>query len=364
MQRNLRLAHLAGIALASLAIATAASERIHLAPKFTPGESLRYQIEMRTSSTGTTTTPIENPEGGSKFSQAISLLVRLDVLPPPSPAGALGEVQGSPAAPSPQVKDANFGIHFRATYEKSEASSESDAFNPSSPSLADQYARLEGLSVEFTLQPDGKLADFKGLAAAPPNPIDADRMLSPVLSPGPSLGPSSASTLSPASSFPRDGIAIGQKWTADRPLTGTPLADLVWHTESTYLRNEDCNSSTAANSVTPPQPPAAANNVVTNLCAVILTHFEILRHGGARSDATPEDYLHNGLRTSGTWTGSGESLDSISLSSGLLISSTQTSSQKMDYQIVSASSGSAIHHVGEVTAQSQINLVSSSLPQP
>jgi hypothetical protein len=90
---------------------------------------------------------------------------------------------------------------------------------------------------------------------------------------------------------------------------------------------------------------------------VILTRSEILQRGSRGADATPEDYLRNGLRTSGTWTGSGEGLDSISLASGLLVSSTQTSKQDMDYEITSARTGSAIHHVGQVQSQSQITLV-------
>jgi hypothetical protein len=98
-------------------------------------------------------------------------------------------------------------------------------------------------------------------------------------------------------------------------------------------------------------------------CAILLTHFEIVHQGSPQSDATPEDYRRNGLRTSGSWTGSGESLDTISLDTGLLESSTQTSTQKMDYQITSASTGSRIHHLGEVQSQSEIRLISDPGPQ-
>ena len=56
-------------------------------------------------------------------------------------------------------------------------------------------------------------------------------------------------------------------------------------------------------------------------------------------------------------TGSGESLDSISLATGLLISSTQTSTQNMDYRVTSASTGSSVHHVGKSQTQTEITLV-------
>jgi hypothetical protein len=92
-------------------------------------------------------------------------------------------------------------------------------------------------------------------------------------------------------------------------------------------------------------------------CAVILTRFEILRRGSTHSDATPDEYRRNGLRTSGTWTGSGESLDSISLANGLLVSSTQSSTQIMDYVVTSAGAGTSIHHSGKVQTQSEITLV-------
>ena len=90
---------------------------------------------------------------------------------------------------------------------------------------------------------------------------------------------------------------------------------------------------------------------------MILTSFDILRRGSENADATPEDYRHNGLRTSGTWTGKGERLDTISLQTGMLLRSTQTSTQKMDFEIVSAISGSKIHYAGQVETQSEITLV-------
>ncbi|MFZ1033660.1 MAG: hypothetical protein WAN72_16825, partial [Candidatus Acidiferrales bacterium] len=76
----------------------------------------------------------------------------------------------------------------------------------------------------------------------------------------------------------------------------------------------------------------------------------------------PEDYRHNGLRTSGTWTGNGESLDAISLQSGMITRSTQTSKQDMDFEIVSALSGSKMHYVGHVESQSEVTLMPPNTP--
>jgi len=308
-------------------VLAAPSGRVRFAPKFVEGESLRYQIDMRTVSTGNTTTPIANPEGETKVSQTIRLLVRLDVM------GT--SIRGTLASGQPRL---------RATYEKSFAQSESDALNPDAPSLDDQYAKLEGASIEFTLMPDGHLANITGLEDLFPNRSQTDPILSWI------------SALSTGNSIPSNGIALGQKWSDERALEGWPLTGLSWRTESTYLRDDVCAPVSApAGAVAGEQPETEGDR---GSCAVLLTRFEILHRGSAQSDATPDDYRRNGLRTSGTWTGSGESLNTISLATGLLESATQTSTQNMDYQITSASSGSRIHHVGQVQSQSEIRLVS------
>lgn len=316
-----RLGRSALLLMMSLALVAAAGSRVHLAPKFSPGESLRYRIEARTTTTATTTTPIVNPEGGSQSKQAIDLLMRLDILAVPPVA----------AAPGP--------LRLRATFEKSSAKVDSDALDLEQPSLEDAYQRLQGHSVEFTIAPDGQLSEFAGLEDVLPGRSAAEPALSWLAG------------LLASRGLPRGGVAIGQKWNSERPLSGVPLTGLTWRTQSTYVRDEPCQRSAAAGV---PAPPAASP---VGACAIILTRLEIFRRGPAHGDATPEDFRRNGLRTSGAWTGSGESLDAISLDTGLLVSSTQTSSQDMDYVITSPATGSAIHHHGRVQSQSQITLV-------
>jgi hypothetical protein len=318
----------AALLVVAIAFATFAGERVHFAPRFAAGETFYYRVETRSIVTGKATTPIANPEGESRVSQAISLLVRLDVVGVSQ--DALGAAQ----------------VRFRATYEKSSAQSESDAFNPDEPSLEAQYARAEGHSIEFTLQPDGELTDLNGLADVFPNLSQTD----PVLS--------WAQALTTAGRFPHEGVSIGQKWNTERPLDGVPLSGLFWRTESTYSRDDTCNA--AGDTAGKKRPPAAKEN----RCAVILTHFEIFRRGSSGPDSTPEEYRRNGLRTSGSWTGSGESLDTISLATGFLESSTQTSTQNVDYEIASATTGSRIHQVSQVQSQSETRLVSGPELQP
>jgi len=335
---SFRIAIQAAVLFALPALASSDHQRVHLLPQFKPGESLRYQIESQMTIAGTTTTPIVNPEGATQLKQSVSIVLRLDVL----------EVQpgapGSNAVPGP--------MRLRATYEKSSATSESDAYDPASASLADQYNRLEGRSMEFTVEPDGKIVDIKGLEDMLSNPSAAQTVRTWMAG------------LSSSAGFPPQGIEVGQKWSREQPLTGVPLDRLFWRTEATYLRNEICpenippgDSKTLSEPApeAPPNPPSA----ISPMCAIILTQFTIVRRGShsAHADDTPDDYRHNGLRTSGTWTGSGESLDSFSLATGRMVRSTQSSSQDLNFAITSTNTGSRMTYKGKINTETQIVLL-------
>jgi hypothetical protein len=312
---------------------SAPAQRHHLNPRFTVGQVLRYQISTRTTTTSNTTTPIVDAEGSSQLKQTLFIQLRIDVLAvQPGANGAVGT------------------IRLRATYEKASATSETDSYDPGADSLVDQFNKLEGRAVEFTIDSDGKLSHVAGLDDLLANPVASSTVRS------------SMSGLSASALFPKEGIVIGQKWSNEQPLENTPLAGLVRRSESTYVRDESVSSPVAEVAATASdtndlaaakQSPPASNTA----CAVIVTKFEILRRGGAHGDTTPPEYIHNGLRTSGTWTGSGQSLDSISLATGFVVRSTQTASQSMDFEIVSPATGSKIHYVGQVETQSEITLL-------
>lgn len=317
------------VAFVSFALSPGAnpSERIHLVPKFVTGQSFRYQIETRTTTTSNTTTPIVNPEAPSQLKQVSDLQIRLDVLDAPSGSGGeLGTVR------------------LRVTYEKAGATTESDAYDPAADALEDQYNRLQGRAMEFTIEPTGEVSKITGLDDVYSNPAASATVRAWL------------NALSASAKLPHEGIAVGQKWNNERPLENTPLAGLISRTESTYLRDEPCQSQDKS------APVGAAAAKDNPSCAIVLTRFEILRKGSTGPDATPDDYRHNGLRTSGTWTGDGESLDAISLQNGMITRSTQTSKQDMDFEIVSALSGSKMHYVGHVESQSEVTLMPPNMP--
>lgn len=312
-----------------LVLAASAGERVHIHPQYVQGETLYYQIAMHTDSTGKTTTPIINPEGGTKFSENVDLLVRVEVMPDGSSGG--DEKSGQANVPG--------AIRMRLTYERTHADSRTDALAFDAPPAKRGYDRLAGHSLEYSLAPTGALSDFKDTEDLLPKLGDAMGALSWV------------KLLAPGGGFPRQGISIGQKWTNERPLSGAPLGGLVWRTESSYLRNEPCRPPTTSE-VSRGAGPRAQQ------CAVILTQFQILRHGLSRSEETPPDYVRHGLRTEGILTGSGESLDTFSLATGLLVTSTQTSRQRADFDIINAANGEKIHRAGQVRTQMVITSVS------
>src|ERR1700683_1620433 len=187
--RNVRYFPLAVACMAFLVLSLRAEppSRVHLFPKFAPGATLRYQIETRTAENSKMETPIENPEAASKSKQTVSLILRLDIL---------NSLPGNNDPPG--------SVRIRATYEKSSATFESDAYDPASSKITDQYKNLEGRSLEYVMEPDGQLAHFAGLDDLLANRSVAENLHSWM------------NGLSSAARFPKDGIEVGQKWSTER----------------------------------------------------------------------------------------------------------------------------------------------------
>src|ERR1700683_3007436 len=310
----------------------AAPSKVHLSMRFTPGEILRYQIETSTTTNNKMEAPMENPEAASKSTQSVSLILRLDVLNAPP---ANGVAAGS--------------VRIRTTFEKSDAAFKSDAFDLAGSNVQDQYKHLEGRSLEYTMEPGGQVSHITGIDDLLANPVVAENVHAWM------------NGLSFGARLPKGGIELGQKWNTDQPMEGTPLGGLVWRNRSTYLNNEPCSPHADSQKTSTATPSAAHANLS---CAVVVTEFKIVRNG----DATPDDYSRKGLDTSGTWTGSGGSLEYISLADGTLMRSTQNSTQNMDVQILRVKTGSKIHYFSRVDSKSEISLLPtdapSTAPQP
>lgn len=309
----------------SLRLSRAAGRRIHLSPTFTPGQSFRYSIQTRIETRSSAVGPVADMGGPKALTASIGVVIRLDVLSVSAATGAL-----SPA-------------RIRATYEKAAATTNSASYDPDAAAMQEEYNKLSGQSVEFTLQSDGKITDIAGRN-----------------DPASDSDPSRAATLSQwlsqlmiSVSLPKQGIEVGQKWTSEQPLANLPLDGLAWKTTATYVRNEACAaaSHTSAGNGVNITPASAAEQ-----CAVIMSHSEII--GGRDSkERTPEAFRQNGLRTSGVWAGATDSLTSVSLSTGLVSSVTQTGSTHMDFTIMTTHGQNRMRYAGDTRTQSDITLL-------
>ncbi len=286
--------------------------RIKLRPQFVPGRVLRYHMEFRSTTEGQRSGLVVDPQAPTRLEVTWSAVVKVEVLSATSEATRL-----------------------RTTYEKSTATARSDTFDPEAAEIEEQYHRLEGHSIEFSLDAEAKIGEVRGLQE-----ILGDSKTA-------SAARDSLAQLAGSTSLPREGIAPGLKWSSRQSAANAPLAGVVMRTESTYLRDERCR---------PDEPAGPRNPLALETCAVILTRFAMSQPHAPR-DPTPEEYRKNGLRTAGKWRGSGESLTYVSLRSGWVVSVTQSGEQDMDVTVSTRQSGSSLRYAGHVRSQSQISLL-------
>ncbi len=88
----------------------------------------------------------------------------------------------------------------------------------------------QGIAVEFTILPNGRIGEMKNFDALSPDQQQAWQQW--------------ASTFAAAAVFPSDGIKVAQKWKSEEvEKSPSPIAGLTWTRESTYLRNEPCRAA-------------------------------------------------------------------------------------------------------------------------
>jgi hypothetical protein len=308
--------------------ATPATQALHLMPKIAPGQVLRYQIELRTTTESTQKGLVQDPQSSSKLEISWTALVRMEVL------------EGAPEPPAAGGANSATAFRVHATFERSTAGAKSDTFDPTAALMEKHYKDLEGETIEFTLKPDGAVADVKGLEDMTDQQI-ADAARQWVLK------------ILTGISAPSAGIVPGQRWSSDKPAQTAPLAGTVAHTDSTYLRDEACHAN---DSSSVEAGKAAGTETSEERCAVIRTHL-LMSQPKPVKDQTPDDYRKRGLRTSGVWHGSGESLSYISKITGRVVSTTQSSTEEMNLNITSLSTSSTVHYAGKVRSESNLTLV-------
>ncbi|HEY4580920.1 MAG TPA: hypothetical protein VIG89_07770 [Candidatus Acidoferrales bacterium] len=308
---------------------------VSLQARFTPGQVMRYRIALESTSATRQSGLVQDPQGPAQLTVTWDATVRLEVFAAESGAGRPLSPAGSRAAGAGPIR-----LHI--TYEQSAATVRSDTPEPRSEEIKQQYAQLAGRSVEFTIAADGRVSGVHGLDGLLSDENARAAVQQWIVQ------------LSAGAATPPGGVIPGQKWSSTQP-ADLPLAGLSWRTDASYLRNEPCRTAN-------PQNATAISD--RQDCAVILARLALLTTRSLR-DPTPDEYRRNGLRTSGRWTGSGESLMYVSLDTGWVVSSTQESTQQMDVTISGspAGRGSTVRQSGAVTTRSQVFLLND-VPAP
>jgi hypothetical protein len=140
--------------------------------------------------------------------------------------------------------------------------------------------------------------------------------------------------------IPGNGVKVGDNWSAEESIAGTPLAGLYWQKESQYVRDERC-----------PAPQAAAEP-----CAILFT-TSILKQRSSSKDATPDDFKLRQLKTMGTAKGRNEMFTYISRVTGLVVRSSEEASQFMDVVIAKSDGSNRVHFNVDAKSSSEMRLV-------
>jgi hypothetical protein len=305
-----------------------ASARISLSPRFLPGQVFRYAMEFETTTATSRSGIAHDSEGPSSLVVTWDAVVRMEVLP------ATDNLPGA--------------IRLRTTYEKSDATIHTDTFDPTAAETQEQYRKLEGKVVEFTLDAAGKIVSVSGIEGVTEGGKASQAARQWI------------AQLDASSGAPAGGVTIGQKWSADQAASSLPLAGLVWRSSTEYLRNEPCNPP---NPDVPEKPLATDSTTAKSSdenCAVLLTHLNLVQPKPVH-DPTPDEYRKNGVTSAGKWEGSGQSLVYVSLRTGTVISITQTGLEEMDVTLTSTKNTS-MHYEGTIQSRSQVALLADANP--
>lgn len=167
-------------------------------------------------------------------------------------------------------------------------------------------------NVSFQIAADGSIAEPKGL-----DDLDPAEIL---------LWQFWSSQFAFEWTLPVSGVKPGEKWKSEEvEKAPTPIANLVWERDITYVENNKCPS------------------VAGQECAVFLISSTLKQKSNPK-DATPEDYRIRQLKTSGTASGTNETVAYISLPTGLLVRATEDLRQFMSVTIAKADESNQVHY--------------------
>jgi hypothetical protein len=284
-----------GVALAVLPVFATSqrNERIVLLPVLRGGQTFRYEsharIDRRVETKSSVSTILTPSQPRQDAEMTLRFLVR-----------------------DAQLSGRKFVVSGETTMEPTAASpGENAAPNPQ--------------KLSFQIAADGSIAEPKGLDDLAPAEILLWQFWS--------------SQFAFEWTLPANGVKPGEKWKNEEvEKAPTPIANLVWERDITYVENDKCPS------------------VAGQECAVFLISSTLKQKSNPK-DATPEDYRIRQLKTSGTASGTNETVAYISLQAGLLVRATEDSRQFMSVTIAKADESNQVHYEIKVNSHFDTALV-------
>ena len=305
------------------------TERVNLSPKLQAGQTINYEISYRSDKQTQTQSSVVLAEVPPAAVVDVRALLHLEILGVAS--------QGKRAT-----------IHARMWFESLDSDSDSAprAKTPSIQPPADQTPQTQapnGIAIEFTVFPDGRVDPIKGLDALSPEQQQAWQQW--------------AARFGAAAVFPENGIKIAQKWKSEESeKSPSPIAGLSWTRESTYVRNSPCHAvriTAKGEFVESDQQPET--------CAVILT-TATLKQRSSTKNATPDDYKVRELRTTGTARGNNKTITYISLQTGLVLRASDEADQTLSVTIAKADGSNRVHYDVHAKSSAEVLLVAGTSP--
>jgi hypothetical protein len=276
------LLSLASCALLLNAFGGARGERVVLLPQLHNGETLLYESRARIDRHVATTSNVATMLHPGQTRQELATLVRLSVQEARLVDNKL-LMSGAAELQAPPSKD-------------------SDALQPAP----------KGRKITFTIGGDGGLTGADGL-----DDLAEEQLLTWQFW---------LAQFAFGWTLPAAGVKPGEKWKSEEvEKTPTPIANLVWERENTYVENDKC--------------PIVADQQ----CAVFLISSR-LKQKSNPSNTTPDDYQVRQLKTSGTATGSNETVAYISLKTRLLVRATEDLQQFMVVTIAKTDDSNRVHY--------------------
>jgi hypothetical protein len=307
-------------------VTSARSDRIDLFPRLQAGQTITYRIAYHVQKQTKTQSSVSWAQTPADADIDVQGLLRMEVL------GV--KAQGRRSAISARTWFESFHL---------DAQTPPQSFPPPSNQKVSEDSR--GIAIEFTISPSGRIDQVNGLDALSPDQQQGWQQW--------------ATMFAAAAAFPADGIKLAQKWKSEEPeKSPSPIAGLTWTRESTYLRNEPCHAAqlTIQGDVADSRRPSE-----TESCAVIQTTAALKRKSSSKN-ATPEDFKLHRLRTTGAAGGTNKTLLYISLTTGLVIRSSDQADQTMNVIIAKTDGSNHVRYDIHAKSNTEIFQIANSAP--